>query len=319
MFRRFGFYAAGLAPGFLAATAIAQTTVIETVPTTDPPQTSIEDTRERYRASRAADKPVAETPADTVEVGEGAPARQIEPADPRLDPSSDEFTRPGAPQDPTLLRPALPIGYERLELTEPVRAKLLVVVRDYDTRIREVLQQFNRLHSQTIGLEAAALADLERSGGAIIVERPEGERATGFRAGDVPAVDRSAAVIAEIPADSPYAAASAESWKKLHALHLKAVRLQAEKLLALEKGLSVEQIEILRTYRTQPRTAPADEIIVPAPPTTVVPAQPAAPAQPAERIRQKVDVDDDEVEVEEKVVTPDGTKIESETELPRND
>lgn len=313
MVRKLGFYAAGLAPGLLAASAFAQSNVIETVPTTDPPQTSIEDTRERYRASRAADKPVAETPADVVEVGEGAPARQIEPADPSLDPSSDEFTRPGAPQDATLLRPALPVGYDRLELAEPVRAKLLVVVQDYDSRIRDVLQQFNRLHSQTIGLEAAALADVERSGDAIIAERRAGERASGFRPGDVPAGDRPAAIIAEIPADSPYAAASAQSWKKLHALHLKAVRLQAEKLLALENGLSVEQIEILRTYRTQPRTAPAEQIVVPAPPSEAV------PAQPVERIRQKVEVEDDEVEIEEKAVTPDGTKIESETELPRID
>lgn len=313
MFRKLGFYAAGLAPGLLAASAFAQSNVIETVPTTDPPQTSIEDTRERYRASRAADKPVAETPADVVEVGEGAPARQIEPADPSLDPSSDEFTRPGAPQDATLLRPALPVGYDRLELAEPVRARLLVVVQDYDSRIRDVLQQFNRLHSQTIGLEAAALADVERSGDAIIVERRAGERASGFRPGDVPAGDRPAAIIAEIPADSPYAVAATQSWKKLHALHLKAVRLQAEKLLALQKGLSVEQIEILRTYRTQPRTAPAEEIVVPAPPSEAV------PAQPVERIRQKVEVEDDEVEIEEKAVTPDGTKIESETELPRID
>ncbi len=313
MFRRLGFYAAGLAPGLLAASAFAQSNVIETVPTTDPPQTSIEDTRERYRASRAADKPVAETPADVVEVGEGAPARQIEPADPRLDPSSDEFTRPGGPSDPTLLRPALPIGYDRLELAEPVRAQLLVVVQDYDSRIREALQQFNRLHSQTIGLEAAALADLERSGDAIIVETPAGERTAGFRPGDAAPGDRPAAVIAEIPADSPYAAASAEGWKKLHALHLKAVRLQAEKLLALEKTLPVDQVEILRTYRARPRTAPAREIVVPAPPTGVV------PAQPAERIRQKIEVEDDEVEIKEKTVTPDGTKIESETELPRVD
>lgn len=313
MLRKLAFYAAGLAPGLIAASTLAQGTgVIETVPLADPPRTSIEDTRERYRASRAAEKPIAETPADTVEVGEGAPARQIEPADPSLDPSSDEFTRPGAPQDPTLLRPALPVGYDRLELAEPVRAKLLVVVSDYDGRIRNVLREFNQLHSQTIGLEAAALASLERTGNAVIVEGQSGERIAGFRPGDVPS-DRPAEVIAAIPADSPYAAASAENWKKLHALHLKAVRLQAEKLLALEQGLSPEQVEILRTYRTRPRSAPAEEIIIPAPPAATIPARPAQP------VRQKVDVDDTEIEIEEKAITPDGTVIETETELPRFD
>jgi hypothetical protein len=314
MLRKLAFYAAGLAPGLMAASALAQATiVIEPVPSADPPRTSIEDTRERYRASRAAEKPIAETPADAVEVGEGAPARQIEPADPSLDPSSDELAIPGAPQDPTLLRPALPVGYDQLELAEPVRARLLVVVKDYDGRIRDVLRKFNHLHSQTIGIEAAALADSERTGNAVIVEGAPGERVAGFRPGDVPAGDRPAEIISAIPADSPYAAASAESWKKLHALHLKAVRLQAEKLLALEKGLSPEQIEVLRTYRARPRTAPATEVLVPAAPGAVVPAQPARP------IRQNVDVDNNEIEIKQKSVSPDGTTIKSETELPRLD
>ena len=315
MLRKLAFYAAGFAPGLMAVSALAQTTIfVEPVPVADPPRTSIEDTRERYRASRAAEKPIAETPADTVEVGEGAPARQIEPADPSLDPSSDEFAIPGAPQDATLLRPVLPVGYDQLQLAEPVRARLLIAVKDYDARIRDVLQQFNRLHSQTIGLEAAALADVERRGDAVIVEGPSGERTAGFRPGDVPVGARPSQVISAIPADSPFAAASAESWKKLHSLHLKAVRLQAEKLLALEKGLTTEQIEVLRTYRARPRTAPAEEIIVPASPDTAVPAQPVPRSS-----RQSVDVDDDEIEVKEKTVTPDGTTIKTETEFPRPD
>ncbi|MBA3312474.1 MAG: hypothetical protein M3552_16270 [Planctomycetota bacterium] len=309
MFRKLKLYVTGLAPGLLAATAFGQTVIVEPVPNTDPPRTSIEDTRERYRASRAADKPIAETPADVVEVGEGAPARQIEPADPSLDPSSDHLARPGAPQDATLLRPVLPAGYDRIELAEPVRAELLVIVKDYDGRIRDVLRRFNKVHSQTIGLEAAALAELERNGETIIAETPAGERTSGFRPGDAPAVERPADVIAAIPADSPYAAGSAEAWKTLHALHLKAVRLQAEKLVALERGLSPGQVEILRTYRVQPRTVPAEGIVIPARPAATI---------PGERIRQKVEVEGDKIEIEEKRVTPDGERIEIETEIPRS-
>ncbi len=116
-------------------------------------------------------------------------------------------------------------------------------------------------------------------------------------------------MIAAIPADSPYAAGSAEAWKTLHALHLKAVRLQAEKLVALERGLSPGQVEILRTYRVQPRTVPAEGIVIPARPAATI---------PGERIRQKVEVEGDKIEIEEKRVTPDGERIEIETEIPRS-
>jgi hypothetical protein len=314
MFRKIGLAFAGLAPGLLAASALGQTVVVQPVPSTDPPRTSIEDTRERYRASRAAEKPVAETPSDVVEVGEGAPARQIEPADPSLDPSSDQLARPGEPQDPTLLRPVLPAGFERLELTDPVRTELLGIVQDYNARIATVLRQFSHIHSQAIGLEATALADAERRGEGVIAETPPaGERTSGFRPGDVPQVDRPASIISEIPADSPYAAASADAWKTLHALHLKAVRLQAEKLIALEKGLSPEQVQVLRTYRVRPQRAPATGAVIPAPPAVAVPAQPGT------RIKQKVDVDNDEVEIKERQVTPNGDKIKTKTEIPRVD
>ena len=273
------------------------------VPNADPPRTTVEDVRERYRASRAAEKPHAETPADSVEVGEGDGLRRIEPVDPTLDPSSDVFAPPGGSQDPTLVHGSLPVGFDRLELAGPVQSEMFVIVKDFDARMNDVLARHAAVHSRLVMLEAAADAEPK----AAIVTSSSRQRVTGYRPDGTAIVEPPAVVVTEIPSDSPYAAAAAEARNELAALHRKAVRLESDKLVALQKKLTPDQIRVVREYRLQP---------VPVATPAREQTRPVAPPQ-GTVIDRDVDVERDGVEIEERRVTPQGRKVDVEIESPR--
>ncbi len=251
---------AAFAPAVASAQVGEVIIPVEPVPNASPPRTWVEDVRERYRAMRAASKPTAETVADLVETGEGSGVRRIEPVDPELDPSSDTVLPPHTPRTAALDHPSLPPYFDRLELVGPVRTRMVSVSDDYDGRMNRLLAEFDRVHARAVAAEAALLAERLRTGAAATAPAAP-SRTTGFRPGD--GVDPIEVNVVE----SPFAGPSADLWKRLYALHLQAVRLEADRLLALERLLTPQQLERLHGFRTlaapavaPPAPTPAEQV-----------------------------------------------------------
>jgi hypothetical protein len=173
----------------------------------------------------------------------------------------------------------LPEGIDRLGLTERERAAMLRVIAEYDRQTQELLDRFRKLHAKAIGIEAISLAESARqNGGSILTAGTQGrqngrsgqrqqgdqagQRTAGFRPGDVApqapqdraaanAEDKPAEEIKEIGQASPFAGPSADIWRQLHEIHLEAVKVEAQKLAAIEKLLSPEKLEQLHRFRAE--------------------------------------------------------------------
>lgn len=153
----------------------------------------------------------------------------------------------------------LPAEFKNLGLTEEEETAMLRVIGQYDDQIQMLLDRFQDLHAQAISVEAIPLAAKMREKGEMIIvdkDRPQ-ERTAGFRPGDAnqqqteskESSDQPAEQIKELSQQSPMAGPAAETWQKLHALHLEMVQAEAQKLVAIEKLLPEGKLEQLHKHR----------------------------------------------------------------------
>lgn len=184
----------------------------------------------------------------------------------RLDQRSDDTSSGGSDPAPREAAGRMPTGFDRLGLTQREQAEVLRVAAQYDRQIEDLLQQFAQMHAEAIGAEGIVLAEsMRKNDGAIasaeVTEEADaharsgqpasGQRTAGFRPGDAAGADGSAEKIKELGQASPLAGPAGETWQKLHELHLRAVKVEAQKLAAIEKLLSPEQIERLHGFRKE--------------------------------------------------------------------
>lgn len=178
-------------------------------------------------------------------------------------------------------RGKLPEGFDRLGLTEREEAAMLRVIAQYDRQEEELLDRFQKLHAEAIGIEAIALAGSVRQNGGSTLAAGEqeqvhgqaghrqqgdqtGQRTAGFRPSDAAKPhgngsqdrqaangDRPAEEIKEIGQSSPFAGPSADIWRRLHEVHLDAVKVEAQKLAAIEKLLPPEKLQQLHQFRAE--------------------------------------------------------------------
>ncbi|HEX6985370.1 MAG TPA: hypothetical protein VF170_08330, partial [Planctomycetaceae bacterium] len=174
-------------------------------------------------------------------------------------------TRDGEANAPPSDEPVLPAEFRDLGLTEEEETAVLRVIRQYDRQIANVLDRFQDLHARAIGIEAIPVAQAMREKGDLeLVDSPDGatQRTAGFRPGDAAepgeetTPDQQAAEgaepaekIKELSERSPMAGPAAETWRKLHELHLQAVEIEAQKLVAIERLLPAEKLERLHKAR----------------------------------------------------------------------